>query len=114
MTTGHDHRYGPSSAASVVLNLGEDIGALVIEADESLLGVEIEISPLPRGEEAPVRTHSMVRQRLTRPEPTYDAVYPDLKEGGYTIWSGPDTAAATVEISGGRITRHRYTGAVSA
>lgn len=116
MTASHDHRYGPSSTASVVLNLGEDIGALIIEADASLLGVEIEISPLPRGDEAAqaVRTHSMVRQRLTRPEPTYDAVYPDLKEGGYTIWSGPDTAAATVEISGGRITRHRFSGAVSA
>jgi hypothetical protein len=105
----HDHRYGPSQAASVVLDLGGEIGALILEADASLLGVEIEISPLPRPEETtvPVRTHSMVRERQTHP-PTYDAVYPDLKEGRYTIWSGPYTPQATVEIVGGRITRHRY------
>jgi hypothetical protein len=109
----HDHRYGPSSPASVVLNLGADIGALIIEADESLLGAEIEISPLPHGDEAvpPVRTHSMVRQRLTHPAPTYDAVYPDLKQGSYTIWSSPHSPAATVEITGGQITRYRYSAA---
>jgi hypothetical protein len=106
----HDHRYGPSQAASVILDLGADIGALIIEADKSLLGVEIEISPVPQAEETtvPVRTHSMVRERLTHPHPTYDAVYPDLKQGSYTIWSGPQTPQATVEITGGRITRHRY------
>ncbi|WP_034260805.1 hypothetical protein [Actinospica robiniae] len=106
----HDHRYGPSPSASVVLNLGEDIGALIIEADESLHGVEIEISRLPRDDEAvlPPRTHSIVRQRLTRPVPTYDAVYPDLNEGTYTIWSDPHTPRATVEIRGGAITRHQY------
>jgi hypothetical protein len=35
----HDHRYGPSQATGVILDLGADIGALIIEADESLLGV---------------------------------------------------------------------------
>lgn len=116
LPVSHDHRYGPSQAASVVLDLGADIGALILEADESLLGAEIEISPVPLGEETetPVRTHSMVRQRLTDPHPTYDAVYPGLKEGGYTIWSGPDTAEATVQIVGGRITRHRYSASTPA
>lgn len=120
-----EHNYGPSAVGSVVLNLGEDIGALIIEADAGLLGAEIEISPLDDSRpdrdhhhgdhhdhhhgKHQDRTHSMVRERHTLPHSRYDAVYPDLRAGRYTIWRDADTPAATVTIIGGQITTHRLT-----
>lgn len=108
------HAYGPSATASVVLDIGGEIGALILHADAAQLGREIEISPVPRGDaaredgaEAPVRTHSMVRERRTDP-PSYDAVYPDLREGEYTVWHDGETPAGTVTVVGGRISEFAF------
>lgn len=102
------HSHGPSATASVVLDIGGDIGALILQADAAHLGREIEISPIARdGAPTPARTHSMVRERRTTP-PTYDAVYPDLREGEYVIWHDQDTPAGTVTITGGQISTHRF------
>jgi len=105
---GHSHTHhlhGPSATGSVVLDIGGQIGALILETEASRLGEEIEISRVPQaGEPEPTRTHSMVRERHTDPI-TYDAVYPDLHEGDYTIWQDSNTPAATVTIIGGQIAR---------
>jgi hypothetical protein len=98
----HQHAHGPSPAGSVVLRLGEHIGALIIEAGPDWLGAEIEISPEFQGP----RTHSMVRERQVAPRPRYDAVYPDLPAGRYIVWQDTDTAAATVDVRGGQVTWH--------
>ena len=110
--------HGPSPAGSVVLNLGANIGALILEADASLLGAEIEISRADLGDggehtHSP-RTHSMVRERHTAPNPRYDAVYPDLEAGRYTIWRDADTPDATITVVGGQITTHTFSHAVGA
>jgi hypothetical protein len=109
MTYAHSHHlHGPSAPASVVLELGGSIGALILQADGAHLGWEIEISPVARhGDPEPVRTHSMVRERDTVP-PTYDAVYPELAEGEYTIWRDHDTPAGTVTITGGQVSTFRF------
>lgn len=99
------HTYGPSAAASVILEIGGQIGALILETDASRLGEEIDISPVPQDDELEtVRTHSMVRERHTDPV-SYDAVYPDLREGDYTIWSDQHTPAGTITVTGGQIAR---------
>ncbi|GAA2037971.1 hypothetical protein GCM10009839_44260 [Catenulispora yoronensis] len=105
----NQHNYGPSAAASVVLDLGGTIGALIIEAGPEHLGTEIEISPfIPDPDDRHVhRTHSMVRERLTSPR-TYDAVYADLRAGVYTIWRDAHTPAATVTVVGGQISRYTW------
>jgi len=103
---GHTHHlHGPSSTASVVLDIGGSIGALILQADQARLGEEIEISRVaPEGEPPAPRTHSMVRERRTDP-PSYDAVYPDLHAGQYTIWADPTTPAGSITITGGQISR---------
>lgn len=98
------HNHGPSAVASVLLDVGGSIGALILEAGPAELGREIEISPADGGP----RTHSMVRMRLTDP-PRYDAVYPDLHEGRYILWRDETTPAAEITIAGGAITRHAWT-----
>ena len=99
-----EEKYGPSGVGSVVLQLGGDIGALILETGPERLGDEIEISSVGGGP----RTHSMVRERLVTPRTRYDAVYPDLAAGTYTVWRDADTPAATVVIRGGEITWHTW------
>lgn len=98
---------GPSSAGSVVLNLGAGIGALILDAPAELAGREIEISPA-RGGASARRTHSLVRERRTGAGTCYAAVYPDLAVGDYTVWQDADTPAATITVAGGQVTRWHW------
>ena len=121
---------GPSSAGSVVLELGDTVGVLVLETTAELNGREIEISPAGgthnhdhthdhdhtddhdqthRDADATAhRTHSMVRERGTAAGKSYAAVYPGLAVGTYTVWRDHDTPVGTVTIDGGRVTRYRW------
>jgi hypothetical protein len=118
---------GPSSAGSVVLELGDAVGVLVLEATAELNGREIEISPVDgihnhhdhghhhdhhqdhgHGDASVDRTHSRVRERGTAAGKSYAAVYPGLAVGTYTVWRDQDTPAGTVTIDGGRVTRYRW------
>lgn len=116
---------GPSSAGSVVLELGGVVGVLVIEATAELNGREIEISPVDgidqhdhardhdhthghHHDAHAHRTHSMVRERGTAAGKSYAAVYPGLAVGTYTVWRDPDTPVGSVTIDGGRVTRYRW------
>jgi hypothetical protein len=108
---------GPSSAGSVVLELGDTVGVLVLEATAGLNGREIEISPVggthghddhDHAHPHAHRTHSMVRERGTAAGTSYAAVYPGLAVGTYTVWRDHDTPAGTVTIDGGRVTRYRW------
>jgi hypothetical protein len=87
---------------SVVLELGGDVGALVLLAPAALLGHEIEISKADPG----YRTHSLVRERLTSSGTSYAAVDPDLPAGHYVIWrDSKDASAGTVTVVGGQVAR---------
>jgi ABC-type Zn2+ transport system substrate-binding protein/surface adhesin len=122
---------GPSSAGSVVLELGDTVGVLVIEATVELNGREIEISPVDGShhhdhdhdhahdhdqahdhdhdhDAHARRTHSMVRERGTAAGKSYAAVYPGVAVGTYTVWRDRDTPVGTVTIDGGRVTRYRW------
>jgi hypothetical protein len=111
---------GPSSAGSVVLELGDTVGVLVLEATIELNGREIEISLVggthdhghdhAHGDARAHahRTHSMVRERGTAAGKSYAAVYPGLAVGVYTVWRDQDTPVGTVTIDGGRVTRYRW------
>jgi hypothetical protein len=119
---------GPSSAGSVVLELGDTVGVLVLEATVELNGREIEISPVDGTHDHDHhhdhdhdrahgdahghsrRTHSMVRERGTAAGKSYAAVYPGLAVGTYTVWRDRDTPVGTVAIGGGRVTRYRWPG----
>jgi hypothetical protein len=107
--TEHEPEYvpGPSTAGSVVLDLGAGIGALILDTPAELAGREIEISPA-RGGTSARRTHSLVRERRTGAGSCYAAVYPGLAAGDYTIWRDDVTPAATITIDSGQVTRHQW------
>jgi hypothetical protein len=100
-----DHRYGPTSAGTVLLDLGAQTGALVLYTPPDLAGAEIEISADTPGA---VRTHAAVRARPTPSGTRYAAVYEGLPAGGYTIWRDHDTRAGQVTITGGQVTSVRW------
>ena len=102
-----EHVSGVSGAGSVVLDLGDSVGALLLEAPAELHGREIEISPADGGAEAR-RTHALIRRRETATGTSYAAVYPGLAAGSYTVWRDTGTPAGTVVVGGGRVARFRW------
>jgi hypothetical protein len=107
-----------------VLNIGEDIGALIIYTPPDLKGQEIEVSL--RGEGAP-RTHTAVLERQVGGRSVFAALFLALPAGDYGVETPYPTLANTVTITGGTVaeidwrysapslsgpTRSRHTGVV--
>jgi hypothetical protein len=104
-----EHTHGPTGPGTVIMELGADIGALILYTPADLDGAEIEISrPADPADPAARRTHSQVRQRPVAGVTRYAAVYSSLPAGQYTIWRDEDRPAATVTVTGGQITSCRW------
>jgi len=101
-----EHAHGPTGPGTVIMELGAEVGALILYTPADLDGAEIEISR--HGDPAARRTHSQVRQRPVANVTKYAAVYSALAAGDYTIWRDADRPAATVTITGGQITNCRW------
>lgn len=97
---------GLSGPGTVVMDVGGDIGALILYTPAALDGREIEISR--DGPPGARRTHSQVRARHLPAETRYAAVYPGLPAGEYTIWDTQDRPAARVVITGGQVATCHY------
>lgn len=108
-THTHDHPHphthaplpAPSREGSVVLEIGGDLGALIIHTGPEQDGVEIEVSPV--GEAAARRTHAAVRPRHLAGRTVYCAVISPLPAGDYTVWLDAGTAGATVHVPAGGV-----------
>ncbi len=101
-----EQRVDTSRQAHVVLDIGGDVGALVIHTDASLDGVEIEVSPVEVGT---ARVHSDVHPRWLGPGAVvYAAVLPSLRAGRYTVWRNASEPWGEITISGGAVTEIRW------
>lgn len=111
---------------TVVLDIGGDVGALVVSMPTALVGSEIEISPHGaraaqpddgagwwRGEwrshghghdHAPAWPHVGVLARPTAHGPKPSAVFPALRAGRYDLWLRPDGDLVTAVVTGGGVT----------
>jgi hypothetical protein len=98
--------YGPTGPGTVVLDLGPGIGALILHTPQELHGHEIEISPA--GAQGARRSHAQVRERPVDTGTGYAAIYPGLPAGRYTIWRDGGTAAGTVMVAGGKVSRYDW------
>jgi len=84
----------------VVLDIGEDLGALIVHTDPVLHGSEIEISPAGADER---RSHKDVLERQSAGRPAFTAVFDALPAGSYTLWSAGEPLAREVGVEGGRV-----------
>ena len=85
----------------VVLDIGDDTGALVIYAPAQLRDREIQ---LIRKDDPMVRTHVDVAERQANGRTIFAAVYPPLPIGAYSIWLDYTTPIGDVTILGGNVT----------
>jgi hypothetical protein len=103
----HDHsarretRLAPSGQGTVVLDIGEGIGALVVHTPSELCGIEIEIA---RRGEANAFVHTEVRERVLPEGSVYAGVFVALDEGDYTLLDIAEHAPRDVTIESGRVT----------
>jgi hypothetical protein len=96
----------PSREGSVVLEIGGDLGALIIHTGPEDDGLEIEVSPV--GDADARRTHAAVRPRHLAGRTVYCAVISPLTAGRYTVWRDAVTADATVKVPAGGVAEHHW------
>ncbi len=104
MVHGHRHHHASfwtrRHTESVVLDIGDDVGALVLYTPPDLHGHEIEVSAL--GVDANLkRVHSAVLERSLNGRVFYAATYPELRAGNYEVCC---EGAPTFTIAPGKVT----------
>ncbi|HKE70400.1 MAG TPA: hypothetical protein VKB55_14165 [Nocardioidaceae bacterium] len=93
---------------AVAVDVGDGIGALVLEMPAELEGVEIELRPATGGH----LTHVAV---VARPTPqgrtVYSAVFFDVAEGSYELYQRPDgPVRLRVDVAGGEVAHAAWPG----
>ncbi len=104
MTGHHGHHENPyAGQGSVLLDIGGNIGALVVTMPPSRLGDEVEIAAVG-GREAH-RPHVAVVARPVLGDEVPSLVFPELVGGTYDLYEkGSARAVMRVEIRGGGVT----------
>ena len=82
---------------NAVLDIGEDIGALVIYTGQEMLGNEIEVSP--KGNRS-LRIHAAVLERKINGRTSFAALFLELSEGDYITLTTP---SSEITIIGGQV-----------
>ena len=82
------------------MDIGGDIGGLIVRLDDSLEGTEL---PIEFAEDPQRDIHTGVWCRFLGGQTVVVAVYPELREGSSRIHPGKDHAGAQLEITGGEV-----------
>ena len=105
----HDQRDGAHShevyaarshPEAVVLDIGGDLGALVIYTTGDLHGSEIEISAAGQDH---ARSHKEVLHRPTPGRDTFAAVFDRIPAGRYSLWLNDTLRERGVRVEAGRV-----------
>ena len=112
MTTPHTHTHphpeNPwAGSGSVLLDIGGDVGALVVTMPEGLDGREVEIRPTSYVAPADGHTqlpHVAVVQRPVGATRVPSLVFPELVEGSYELYEkGTDDVRLVADVRGGQV-----------
>jgi hypothetical protein len=102
VTTHHEHG-AAAGQGPVLVDVGGDVGALVVTMPPRLEGVEVEIRPVPWESGAPLR-HVAVVARPTLSGRVHSAVFGGLPSGRYELYLRPDgPVQVTVDVPGGEV-----------
>lgn len=107
----HEHAHphasveNPSAGqGAVLLDIGDDIGALVVEMPTSMVGVEIEVRPVGH-DGAEHHPHVAVVDRATPSATIPSLVFGELREGTYELYEkGGGPVRVTATVRGGAVT----------
>ena len=86
---------------TLVLDIGDGIGALLLVTDPSWIGEEVDVTPAgaPRSH----HVHTVIRRRRAGTADIAVGVYPELPAGDYTVWGLDDRPAGDVTIRSGQV-----------
>jgi hypothetical protein len=104
MSHSHLHENPHAGQGAVLLDIGGDVGALVVTMPRSTVGEEIEIlgANVPAGQHRP---HVAVVDRPVPGGSIPSLVFPELLEGRYDLVpKGTDDVRLSVEIVGAQVT----------
>lgn len=97
---GYEHHHGAARGAAVVLDIGGDVGAVIVYLGDHSVGAELDIQPV--GEPAR-RFHTGVHDRDVDGIVTRVAVFPEVRTGRYELLDEHDRPFAIVEATGGGV-----------
>jgi hypothetical protein len=107
MAHDHEHTHEDQHAEAhrphpepVVLDIGGDLGALVVYTDPELLHAEIEISPAADDGD---RSHKDVLERVLGERSVYAAVFDKVPGGTYTLWHRNVPRSRGVDVQAGTV-----------
>lgn len=120
MTGDHVEEENPfAGQGAVMLDIGGDIGALVVQMPREMVGVEIEIRPAGKARATSARIHHPHVAVVERPSPggpLPSLVFGELKEGTYQLHHKPagewadDEVLATATVRGNEVTEMVWPG----
>ena len=93
-----------------VLDIGDDVGALVLYTDRARDGEEIDVVCVAHPDRS---RHSQVHRRTANGRPIWAAVYPHLEAGSYLLRREPTAGDEVVTITGGAITELDWRGSAA-
>ena len=109
MTHRHDQENPFAGQGPVLLDIGDDVGAIVVSMPARLEGREVEVVRL--GDTPAVPAHVGVVARPTGRGWSLTAVFPELAAGRYALRLLPDgPPALTVDVVGGRVVEQDWPG----
>jgi hypothetical protein len=101
----HEHHNAHAGQGPVVLDIGADVGALVVRMPHDLEGAEIEIRPLPPVARSVPLRHVGVVARPVASGHVHSAVFDALTAGRYELYVRPDgPVALRADVRAGEVT----------
>jgi hypothetical protein len=101
LTVGHDHHHHHHELGAVpVLDIGGEIGALVVHLPAMTPSGELDICPAGNLE---ARFHTGVHERALGGTTVPVAVFPEVVAGTYTLLDDALVPFATVTVAGGEV-----------
>jgi len=104
---GHEHGHGAVGSGPAVLDIGDEVGALVATMPRGCAGTELFVR---RADDQTSTVHTGVWERRQAGRSVTAAVFPELREGTYHVLDENGVDIHTVEIRGGSVTTIDLTG----
>jgi hypothetical protein len=106
---GHDHGRGrppwtageqPPAGGPVMLDIGGEVGALIVHLGAERIGSELHLRPAGTSEHG---THTGIWERTLGGRPAVVAVYGSVASGRYDLVDDDGHVLATAAVEGGRV-----------
>ncbi len=108
---GHAEENPYAGQGAVLLDIGDDVGAVVVTMPAAMVGTEIEIRPTGRRRGEGHHPHAAVVSRPTPVAPVPSLVFGDVREGNYDLClKESDDVVLTSVVTAGRVTALTWPG----